>query len=447
MRASTPPLTNRPYTKLILVFGHRLPPGLTLVACTFACLAILFVGRRLGRNEFCGGESFVGATAENFGGDIISHSRARPTALPAFRDAVKKYGQKMKVALENNPKALADSFIFWAAPAAGLGNRLLSFTSSFVLAVVLDRPFVVAWTGAPAGLLDLFTLVDPNLIILVEEFHAKTGFDPQITSDSNSQNGRPLITMTRDSPEQLYYSLGCSRSLKEALPPRLVMDVDQYFLPVLMHNPTYGKVLRSWFEPGRAFPVILDTLLRLPPGLQNKINIFRAQHFSPSSFVIGMHVRMREHKFMRAGQEKLFWQCAKVLASTMSGGRNVSFFLAADRDATKELAVAALGTDLAFVEYPFDRKSEAGMNAALMDIWLLGECNELVLSSSSTFGAIAAARTGVIPHVITTNDMCVGLIQSDPPFHFWSKIAPMVTCLDKDSINMHDMINQWLMKP
>lgn len=46
------------------------------------------------------------------------------------------------------------------------------------------------------------------------------------------------------------------------------------------------------------------------------------------------------------------------------------------------------------------RASTTGVQDALIDIWLLGECDELILSPGSTFGRSATQRTSVRPHVI-----------------------------------------------
>lgn len=50
----------------------------------------------------------------------------------------------------------------------------------------------------------------------------------------------------------------------------------------------------------------------------------------------------------------------------------------------------------------------------LLNYWLMGDCNELIVSEISSYGTNAAARTGLKPVVCTHERVCYRRLTSDP---------------------------------
>jgi hypothetical protein len=110
---------------------------------------------------------------------------------------------------------------------------------------------------------------------------------------------------------------------------------------------------------------------------------------------------------------KAFFKCAVLAAKR----QNVTFFLATDHPDIRARAKAAL-KNVVFYEQDITRRVMGGHVTALIDLALLSLSDDLVTSTMSTFGYVAAALKGGQPAlVMTTGAECLRDVTTQPCFH------------------------------
>lgn len=142
--------------------------------------------------------------------------------------------------------------------------------------------------------------------------------------------------------------------------------------------------------------------------------------------------------------QHLFPQCAISAAMALPRERRnapPAFFVATDApEDFLPLATEWLGERVR--TQPQDSPYEARKNLehgipsgsdALVDLWLLGECDDVVLTPGSSFGWVAAARTGRTPLTLTKWGKCVRPISPSPPAHGWLLIKD-VSCFSSEML-------------
>mmetsp|Transcript_8318 Transcript_8318/g.13546 ORF Transcript_8318/g.13546 Transcript_8318/m.13546 type:complete len:433 (-) Transcript_8318:137-1435(-) len=353
---------------------------------------------------------------------------------PALAKVLQRHAERTKEILDG--ASLGKDYILFRTTREGLGNRLLSLTSAFLVALLAQRPFIIDWhvMADPYAMPHLFHPRTPRMYLTVEE------------ALQRSPRDSPLWANVSRMTKPVWRTLGCSGNYSAQLPAHTLVYIDQYFAPLLFHSP-YRDTLEEWFEPFQCFRTLFHVLLRLTPQLDAEFQAMRNSLLAKSDLKIGMQIRMREGKYNSMDQAKVYLQCAKMLASRRRLEHNVSYFLATDDDGARALAMKAFGNQLKFVEIPYSRKSVRSIQGAVLDIFLLGECDELLVSGYSTFGAVSAARTGLLPHLVTRDLMCVQLLHSEPPFHHMKQYVrnPYAGCLKSDPLD--DMINRLVKHP
>jgi len=81
------------------------------------------------------------------------------------------------------------------------------------------------------------------------------------------------------------------------------------------------------------------------------------------------------------------------------------------------------------------------MQDALVEMWLLGQTNEIIISPYSTFGYVAHGRTGLVPHVVTSDLHCLKSDTDQPCFQYWFGMSQL-SCWT-DEMESTEMINQY----
>mmetsp|Transcript_4674 Transcript_4674/g.7237 ORF Transcript_4674/g.7237 Transcript_4674/m.7237 type:complete len:388 (-) Transcript_4674:542-1705(-) len=328
-------------------------------------------------------------------------------------------------------------FILYRPPArAGLANRLVSLVSAFSLALATKRVFIVDTTsGVQYALSKLYTARQPALFV---DLKVARGIIRNIDRTKSTRDG-PL-----DGRRWPFWShVSCSPNLHIALPKRVAISSTQFWLPLIRYNPHYQEIFKEWFGTESVFGLLYTALLDPTPEIQVQIDAFRTENFNEHN--IAIQIRRSEKEFVKADSDRWFWACARHIAQDYDPS-SVTFFLATDTDAVKQAAPHKLAPyKVVFREDPYSRTSGRGIVAALIDLHLLGDCDEMVATTYSSFGAIAAARTGVVPHVVTKASTCVRMLRSEPVFHYWRDYTRQAaTCMDMDSPDIAPyMLNNW----
>eukprot|EP00276_Gloeochaete_wittrockiana_P009495 CAMPEP_0184663816 /NCGR_PEP_ID=MMETSP0308-20130426/49974_1 /TAXON_ID=38269 /ORGANISM="Gloeochaete witrockiana, Strain SAG 46.84" /LENGTH=479 /DNA_ID=CAMNT_0027106823 /DNA_START=46 /DNA_END=1485 /DNA_ORIENTATION=- len=368
--------------------------------------------------------------------EVVSETPLHYRIRPAFRESLLQYSTMLDAVLTDSKSAWAKGFVLFKTPKVGLGNRLLSFVSTFMVAVLSGRPLVVDWADTPYGMQHLFVPTSPKLFFTFSE---AAQFWPELAADE-------FYATTTYIDKPTWKILGCGEDWAKELPTKFVVYIDQYFIPLLSHNPHYAHFFTEWFEPFQIFPAVINSVLELRQDIRARIDGFKAAKFGLKT--VGIQVRRTEGRYVTEEHEFVFWACAQSLASRWQNV-NVSFFIATDNPDTRENAKRVFGDRLVFVDEPYSRRTIEGIQAAAIDMFLLGETDDLIITSFSTFGAVGAARTGIVPHLVTQqNFMCSKLLHAEPPFHYFSeKYIKMMDCMDENSPSFFDMVNRWERRP
>ena len=71
-----------------------------------------------------------------------------------------------------------------------------------------------------------------------------------------------------------------------------------------------------------------------------------------------------------------------------------------------------------------------GMQGAVLDLWLLGQADDMLASHGSTFGYVAHGRVGRPPVLVTETGSCVRELSAEPCLHVWA-FMHLTKCYDK----------------
>jgi hypothetical protein len=96
-----------------------------------------------------------------------------------------------------------------------------------------------------------------------------------------------------------------------------------------------------------------------------------------------------------------------------------AFFLATDNESVRPLAKAALGNRLNYYEQQVTRKINVGHATALIDMFLLALSDDIITTSMSTFGYVAAGLASLPPVLLSFQAQCARELTSQPCFHKW----------------------------
>lgn len=222
--------------------------------------------------------------------------------------------------------------------------------------------------------------------------------------------------------------------------------------------------------PPPLFSSLLALVARPKAKIRKKIERFRKKHFD-GKVSVGIQLRRQN----RDGRDKkgaaisdlhvrTFFDCARARAEDAAedalahrrsakspaagaGGdglpgeadkREIVYFVASDFVPSREEARAYLGVGVVYWDEPISSTSQ-GMLNALVDMWLLGECQHLIVTSGSTFGYVAHARAAIKPWVVSLEKergkhawehlpwlppRCYEEATTEPCFHAWPFVMP-----------------------
>ena len=250
---------------------------------------------------------------------------------------------------------------------------------------------------------------------------------------------------------------------------------DQYYLPALHHNPHYNQFFKEWFPPVDIFGPLARFLVRpRPPVAAEIVRFHRRLAFGSSSSsssrrrrIIGIQLRTATmtgfdaefcawDNWAMADYPGAYFKCALLMdalaqspdnpfrptdhrhggsgpdsttsaAMTSVGGIGAEehddggsvFFLATDNVGVRPLAKAALGGRLQYYEQEVTRKINVGHATALIDMFLLALSDDIITTSMSTFGYVAAGLATQPPVLLSFQAQCARELTSQPCFHKW----------------------------
>lgn len=230
------------------------------------------------------------------------------------------------------------------------------------------------------------------------------------------------------------------KNVMDSYGPFVEMTSNQYFMPLLKKNPYYEKFMKRLFPDDDVFGPIMRFLFHPRDDIQHEIDKVREKHFSPNTTVIGIQIRRNEAEnqitWFRRHHQKYFWECArKEIIDKLPPNRDYKIFIVSDNATVREDAKAEFGdSKVVYYDKPLDfsRHFHAVKNA-LGDAWLLGYCDEFIVSKWSTFGNLGHGRASKKPWVVqlynakSPKAFYWKASSPEPEFH-WKNRAERVNC-------------------
>jgi Glycolipid 2-alpha-mannosyltransferase len=180
------------------------------------------------------------------------------------------------------------------------------------------------------------------------------------------------------------------------------------FTPLVLLNPAFDAVARSFprnsnasaREPQIPSPSTLTVRYLFTPNLKiygkNITKEYRrlkdeVRQNCPGSRFYGLHLRLRSEY---ASKSKVFFPCLEKL-SLFTGDK--CYFIASDSDSTTATVTPHLPPSgrLLFLNIPRERNTAQGLQAAMVELFILGSASKIFGFSYSTFSSLAATIQGM----------------------------------------------------
>jgi hypothetical protein len=181
------------------------------------------------------------------------------------------------------------------------------------------------------------------------------------------------------------------------LPVRFLLQFD-YMVPMLQINPTLKPLFDKFFPDSEIYTRVARYLFKPKPVLQEAMKPYEELS---KNCLVGMH--LRTHKHGTAAPPGQFADIARAIAVARPG----NIFVAADNaDVFKQVQDNLPGREVwwnkrAAAELQGGNKTHAGNPgtelSAMMDLWLLSKCKNVILTPASSIGGLAAALGGILP--------------------------------------------------
>eukprot|EP01114_Cavostelium_apophysatum_P016530 TRINITY_DN4722_c0_g1_i1.p1 TRINITY_DN4722_c0_g1~~TRINITY_DN4722_c0_g1_i1.p1 ORF type:complete len:572 (-),score=140.38 TRINITY_DN4722_c0_g1_i1:113-1828(-) len=327
-----------------------------------------------------------------------------------------KKGKNGSVISSNDKSPTKRRFILVRPSPSGLGNEVESAMSALILGIVTDRAVLIqnsvseVWESVPKeeGGVDLFA-----------------GIYEDSGLEGLSRKEFSMVGGVDDCPTVPLFEICACKNLSTA--PGfsefdvIVLTSNQYFAPLIQNNPHYRDMFARVF--GRdIFGPIFRRFFRARQEFSDKIEKFKSEHQFDDRYVIGIHMR---EEYIHTRPQPIavdeFFLCA--LQATPSQYRNITrYYVATDKSEYIEAGKRILG----------ENKILTGDGSRGMDILMVGEGDDVIATTGSTFSDIAFASHSKLPLKVTEVLLCMRDVQSQPCFFFFKHALQKASCYPKD---------------
>lgn len=217
----------------------------------------------------------------------------------------------------------------------------------------------------------------------------------------------------------LYEIFSCS-DYEEAFGSKRLLEIssNQYFVPIISNNPHYKTNIKKIFGKD-IFGPLYRFLMKPKQSVQQRIDNFKNQYFK-DNYIIGIHMRK---EYIRTRQHPLatsvFFQCAQQMIPNIDGV-STKIFIATDSAEYRQEAIKIFGNSI----ITSDGTQE-------MDMLLLGECDDVIGTTGSTYSEVAFARASKLPLKVSEVQLCFRDVTSQPCFFFY-KYFLETTCVKEN---------------
>lgn len=296
-----------------------------------------------------------------------------------------------------------EKIVVFEAITAGIGNQMYGAISAMLYAVITNRRFMMHF-GEYADISSLFSARDGGL---------DWTYDDQKGMDTNRK-----ILESLDDCSNGYDWEGMQNGDARVVDSENVITIHSncFFINRMINNPVYKSRLEELgLQRGSEWGQLFNANLQLVPSLQARVDTFKT--LLQSSFSISLQIRTN---FMTASDGAYNWSMEKIwdhfavqaekLVMERIGNEPYRegkwhVFLSSDNEEIVQRAKNRFQEKLVTVEGEIETDGELNPNRmgvwekVVLDWWLLGECDEMLMTGWSTFGSTAAMRAGVQPHV------------------------------------------------
>ena len=188
---------------------------------------------------------------------------------------------------------------------------------------------------------------------------------------------------------------------------RYLQDRD-YLGALLQSNRHYNRFFRKYFPRGDVFHPLSHYLLHLSAPLERRAQDVVQRRFSAHTIGIQMRLLKSDFAFFTGWKPppsvEAYCSAAKAVSAASDSAEDARYFVTADDPAAYAEVARILGPEK--VIYGANRREAGNLTvagnpgtegSAVLDLRLLSMCSDVVISSGSSFGGVAAAWGGMIP--------------------------------------------------
>eukprot|EP01116_Phalansterium_solitarium_P022201 TRINITY_DN7246_c0_g1_i1.p1 TRINITY_DN7246_c0_g1~~TRINITY_DN7246_c0_g1_i1.p1 ORF type:complete len:644 (-),score=219.24 TRINITY_DN7246_c0_g1_i1:357-2288(-) len=341
-------------------------------------------------------------------------------------------------------------YLIYSEPGGvGVGNRMNALTTAIMFAMESNRTFLIKRSEFLEEFSPLFPwhLPDFDTVFTAEQRASSFLFRFECCDMSNKTwlawleaSGRPYV-LDLDLGEGSHFNqMACDDWANRYKEYKFIeFRTNQYMIPFAMYNPHYTGLMQSLFETFEPMGVLARSMLILNPAIRSIIDKFKAKHEFDKYFTVG--IQIRTYLFNRGRHDPVnqinrFFHCAdkaeSIYRESIDDERPTRLFVCSDNQTMLGELKQKHGDRL--VHFVASEDMPSGLDKRQFDAWLrlveiliVSECNDMVLSDFSTFSTIASGVSSKRPYVLLQEGICVQRVNADPCFTY-SWALPYQSC-------------------
>eukprot|EP01116_Phalansterium_solitarium_P011173 TRINITY_DN26790_c0_g1_i1.p1 TRINITY_DN26790_c0_g1~~TRINITY_DN26790_c0_g1_i1.p1 ORF type:complete len:505 (+),score=159.73 TRINITY_DN26790_c0_g1_i1:172-1686(+) len=343
----------------------------------------------------------------------------------------------------------------------GIGNRINAVISAMLFALASNRTLLVQ----SSEFLDEFAPSFPwhidnfDTVFTAEQRANRVNLLFECCNNNNKtwndwlgQSGRPFVMNLDLGENSLFNNFICHdwaatyRDVKF-----LELSTNQYFAVAAINNPHYSHFMAPLFDNYEPMGIMARSMFLTAPHIRAIVDKFKESNAFASHYMAGIQIRtghLKSNGHFQGDPIPLmmrFFHCADkaefVYRQKVDDTRPSRFFLCGDdqkliQELKQKLGdrVVTFSTDLlptglqdhVFIAYH-----------RLVEILIVSECDNMVLSDFSTFSALASGLSAKRPYVMLQEGLCYERLNAEPCFTY-SWALPYQSCYANVSAYQRD---------